>query len=258
MLKLAFFNSCDFPSSSLGWTTAAATSGLARFLISGLKSPDGTIRLIKIEICKNEVQVRVTFLYLSIWIDVTDGLVERATSVPMSVLHLVSDKGLTLIWNFTSSHYLYAEACNIAILSMEWMLPLWILVWDQYSMLLKYEILKKLVTFIAPCCTRCFWNSHFILVYGILSFLFFLILIKTILWYFLHCWKYTTSNPYLDSSLIPFYHLWSGCFYYKSEFLGFLSSEEFNFSKRLGRNGPFIILELYFQLIQQGNIMSRC
>ena len=37
------------------------------------------------------------------------------------------------------------QASNI----IEWMFPLWVQFWDQYSLLLQYEILEKRVTYIA-------------------------------------------------------------------------------------------------------------
>ena len=87
--------------------------------------------------------------------------VNSTTSVPKSVSCLVLDKVRLLsvsedilqcsCWGREREMVWCAQACNKDMLSMEWMLPFWILVWDQYSLLLKYEILKKLVTHIVEC-----------------------------------------------------------------------------------------------------------
>ena len=72
--------------------------------------------------------------------------------MPKSVLPYELDKVRYLDLEYYLIPVLFSQIkklmIEIELNIMEWMLPLWVRFWDQYSLLLQYEILEELVTFI--------------------------------------------------------------------------------------------------------------
>ena len=56
------------------------------------------------------------------------------------------------------------QGCQMWILTMEWMFPLWDRFWGQYSLLLQFKILEKLVTYIPGYTRQIIRSSGFLFI----------------------------------------------------------------------------------------------